>query len=118
MFVEPAGSCLVAAPPLKPAGCVAGWIRPGERAGEQSPDLPDAERDEAGVGGRRGIRAGGRRRLAVGAVPEPGGSDGADCESGHDQHDMAQDCGVEPGLALVQAEAPFSQLEASSVGHC
>jgi hypothetical protein len=96
MFVEPAGSCLVAAPPLEPAGCVAGRLRPGERVGEQSPDLPDGERDEAGVGGRCGIRAGGRWCLGVGAVPEPGCGDGADRGSGHDQHDVARDRGVEP----------------------
>jgi hypothetical protein len=47
VFVEPAGSCRVAASPLEPAG-------------------------------------------------------------GHDQHDVPEDRGVEPGLALVQAEAPLS----------
>jgi hypothetical protein len=112
MFVEPAGSCLVTASPFEPAGCVAGRLRPGERVGEQSPDLADGERDEAGVGGRRGVRAGGRRGLGVGAVPERCGGDGADRESGHDQHDVPQDGGVEAGLALVQAEAALSQLEA------
>ena len=64
MFVEPAGSCLVAAPPFEPAGCMARRFRPGDRAGEQSPDLADGERDEAGVSGRRGVRAGGSRAWA------------------------------------------------------
>jgi len=63
MFVEPAGSCLVATPPFEPAGCMARRFRPGDRGGEQWPDLADGQRDEAGVGGRRGVRAGGRRGL-------------------------------------------------------
>jgi hypothetical protein len=33
-------------------GCVAGWFGPGERVGEEPPDLADGERDKAGVGGR------------------------------------------------------------------
>jgi hypothetical protein len=52
MFVEPAGSRLVTTSPFEPSGGVAGWFRPGERVGEQSPGLADGERDEAGVGGR------------------------------------------------------------------
>ena len=111
MFAEPAGSGLVAAPPVNPADGVAGRFRLGERVGEQSPDLPDAERDEAGIGGRDVAWPDGGRGRGVGPVPELGGGDGADREGGHDQHDVAQDRGVEPGLALVQAEAALGELE-------
>ena len=65
-----------------------------------------------GSAGGGGVRPGWRRCLGVGAVPELGGGDGADREGGHDQHDVAQDRGVEPGLALVQAEAALAQFEA------
>ena len=83
-----------------------------DRAGEQSPDLADGQRDEAGLGGRRGVRAGGRRGRGAGAVTESRGGDCADREGGHNQHDVPQYRGLEPGLALVQAEAALSQLEA------
>ena len=59
MFVEPAGSCLVSAAPFEPAGCMARRFRAGGRAGEQSPDLADGERDKTGVSGRRGVRPAG-----------------------------------------------------------
>ena len=49
--------------------------------------------------------------LGTGAAAEQGGGDGADREGGHDQHDVAQDRGVEPRLALVQAEAVFPEFE-------
>ena len=49
--------------------------------------------------------------LAAGAGAEQGGGDGTDREGGHDQHDVAQDRGVEPGLALVQAEAVLPEFE-------
>jgi hypothetical protein len=42
--------------------------------------------------------------LGIGAVAEQG-SDGADRQGGHYQHGVADECGVQPGLALVQAEA-------------
>jgi hypothetical protein len=64
--------------------------------GEQSLDLADGERDEAGVGGRDLVRPGRRRCLAIGGVPELCSRDGADGEGGHDEHEMAADRGVEP----------------------
>jgi hypothetical protein len=102
----------VAASPLEPAGGVAGWLWTAEGGGEQALDLVDGERDQAGVRRRLVVRAGGRRCLGTGAFPELGGGDGADRESGHDQHGVPQDRGVEPGLALVEAEAALSELEA------
>jgi len=50
-------------------------------------------------------------RLGVGAVFEAGGHDGADREGGHDQHGVPLYRGVQPGLALVQAEAVLAELE-------
>jgi hypothetical protein len=35
----------------------------------------------------------------------------ADSEGGHDEHEVAADRGVEPGLALVQAEVVLPELE-------
>jgi hypothetical protein len=61
-----------AAPPLEPVDGVAGWFRPVWFRSKQAPDLADGERDEAGVGGRRGVRPGWRGCLGVGAVPEEG----------------------------------------------
>jgi hypothetical protein len=63
---------------------VAGWLRAAERVGEQAPDLGDGERDEAGVGRRPGVQAGGWRGLGIGPVPEPGGGDGAHRKDGYD----------------------------------
>jgi hypothetical protein len=74
-FVEPAGSRLVAASPFEPAGGVAGRFRPAEPGGEQSPDLADGERDEAGVGGRGVAWPGRRGGLGVSAFPEQRGND-------------------------------------------
>ena len=65
----------MAASPLEPVGGVAGWFRVAEGFGEQAFDLADGERDETGVGRRRGVRPGWRRGLGVGAVPELGGGD-------------------------------------------
>ena len=72
----------------------------------------DHQRDQPGVCGRPVGGPGGRRSLAVGAFPQLGGGDRADREGGHDQHEVPQDRGVEPGLALVQAEAALGELEA------
>jgi hypothetical protein len=92
---------------------VAGWwFGPFQFCCEQAPDLADGQRDEAGASGRRCVGPGWRGRLGIGAVPQLGGGDGADRQGGHDQDDVPQDRGVEPDLALVQAEAAFSQLEA------
>ncbi|MCW2931571.1 MAG: hypothetical protein JWM19_2533 [Actinomycetia bacterium] len=74
---------------------------------EQAFYLRDGQRDQAGVGRWCLAWAHGGRGLGVGAVPELGGGHGADGEGGHDQHEVAEDRGVEPGLALVQAEAVF-----------
>ena len=101
----------MAAAPLEPASGVAGWFRAAERVGEQSPDLADGERDEAGLAGRVVAWPGRRGSLGVGAVLELGGGDGADGEGGHDEDDVAEDRGVEAGLALVQAEAALAELE-------
>jgi hypothetical protein len=98
----------VAASPFEPAGRVAGRFRRAELGREQSPDLADGERDEAGVGGRGVARTGRRGGLGVSAFPEQRGGDGADREGCHDQHDVPGDRGVEPGLALVQAEAALA----------
>src|SRR5580704_2570108 len=51
-LVEPAGSCLVAAPEFEPAGGAPGRSGVVEGGGEQALDLVDGQRDEAGVGGR------------------------------------------------------------------
>jgi hypothetical protein len=50
--------------------------------------------------------------LGIGAIPELGGGDSADGEGGHDQYEVAEYGGVEPGLALVQAEVVLPELEA------
>jgi hypothetical protein len=103
--VEPAGSGLVAAAPGEPSCGVPTGVRAGESPGEQAFYLRDGERDHAGVG--RWCLAGreGRWDLGIGAVPELRGGHGADGQGGHDQHGVAQDRGVQPGLALVQAQA-------------
>jgi hypothetical protein len=44
-------------------------------------------------------------------VFEVGGGDGTDGQGGHDQNEMAADRGVQPGLALVQAEVVLGELE-------
>jgi hypothetical protein len=105
----------VAPPPFEPAGGVAGRPRTDESVGEQPPDLGDGERNEAGIGRWR-VGAGRRRGLGAGPVPEPGGGNCADREGGHDEYEVAQDRGVEPGLALVQAEAALWEPEAFSTG--
>ena len=74
-------------------------------------DLRDGQRDHAGLGGRRLVGPDRGRCLGVGAVAEQGGGDGADGQGGHDQHGVAGDRGVEPDLALVQAEAALAELE-------
>jgi hypothetical protein len=96
---------------------VAGWAWLAEGGGEQPLYFVDGERDQAGVTGRRIAWPGGRRCLGAGAVPELGGGDGADSEGGHDEHEVAADRGVEPRLALVQAEAVLAELESSFTGH-
>ena len=101
----------MAASPVQPACGVAGRVRARESGGEQAPDLRDGQRDHPGVRRRRLVRRDGRRGLGIGAVAQQGGGDGADRQGGHDQHDVAGDRGVEPGLALVQAEAVLAELE-------
>jgi hypothetical protein len=74
--------------------------------GEQAPDLGVVSGIFPGSGGGRCLVRGDRgRSLGIGAVPELGGGDSADRQGGHDQHDVTQDCGMQPALALVQAEA-------------
>ena len=101
----------MAASPFEPAGGVAGWVWLAEGGGEQPLHFVDGERDQAGVAGWRLVWPGGRRCLGAGAVPELGGGDGADSEGGHDEHEVAADRGVEPCLALVQAEVVLSEFE-------
>lgn len=81
----------MAVPPFEPEISVYGRFRPGEGGGEQD---------------------GRRRCLRVGAFPEPGSGDGADGEGRHDEHQVAADRGVEPDLALVEAEVVLGELEA------
>ena len=97
--------------PFEPAGGVAGWVWLAEGGGEQPLDFADGERDQAGVAGRRLVWPDRRRCLGIGAVPELGGGDGADGEGGHDEHEVAADRGVEPGLALVEPEVVLPELE-------
>ena len=61
----------------------------------------------SGGGGCAGPDRG--RCLGVGAVLDQGGGDGADGQGGHHQHGVACDRGVEPGLALVKAEAVLAE---------
>jgi hypothetical protein len=89
----------MATAPLQPVGCVAGRFRPVQCRGEETPDLADGKRDEASACGRRRVGACWRGGLGVGAIPELCGGDGADRKGGHDQDDVPQDCGVEPGLS-------------------
>jgi hypothetical protein len=46
----------------------------------------------------------------IGAIFEQGGCGGADRQGGHDQHDATEDRGVQPGLALIQAEAVLADI--------
>ena len=103
----------MAASPLKPVGSVAARFGPVECCGEQAADLAGGERDEAGLGRRRGVRPCWRRAPGVGAIPEKGGGDGADRQGSHDQHGVAEDRGVKPGLTLVQAEAALCRARSS-----
>ena len=85
---------LVASSPVQPVPGEA-WRRgPGEQAG----GLGDGQRDHAGVGWGRLAGPDRERGLDAGAVPEQGGGDGADGQSGHDQHGVAGDRGVEADL--------------------
>jgi hypothetical protein len=86
-------------------------VRALECGGEQAPDLRDGQRDHPGFGGGRLIGPDWRRGLGIGAVAEQRSGHGADRQGGHDQHDVAGDRGVEPGLALVEAEAVLAELE-------
>jgi hypothetical protein len=82
-----------------------------EGGGEESLDLGDGQRDQPGLGWRRLVRCARWWRLGIGAVGEVGSGDRADREGGHDQHRMPLDRGVEPRLALVQAEVVLAELE-------
>jgi hypothetical protein len=83
---------------------------PGGEGGEQVLDLRDGQRDHAGFGRRCLVRRDRRRCLGVSAVAQQGGGDGADCQGGHDQHGVAGDRGVQPGLALAGPEAVLAGL--------
>ena len=97
--------------PVHPVVAVAGRSRPVEAGREQAPDLGDGQRDHPGVGWRRLVRRDRRRGLAVAAVPELGCGDGADRQRRHNQDEVAEDRGIEPGLALIQAEAVLPEPE-------
>src|SRR5258708_13364137 len=71
----------------------------------------DGQGDHGGLGGGRLTGPDRGRCLGVGAVLDQGGGDGADGEGGHDEHGVAGDRGVEPGLALVEAEAVLAECE-------
>jgi hypothetical protein len=90
---------------------VAGRSRDGAGIGEQVLDLRDGERDHAGVGGRRLVRADRFRCLGIGSVAQQGSGDGADGQGGHDQDEMPGDGCVQPDLGLVQSEAVLAELE-------
>jgi hypothetical protein len=49
--------------------------------------------------------------LGVGPGLEAGGGDRADGQGGHDQHGVPDDRGVQPCLALIEAEGVFAELE-------
>src|SRR5215467_11125844 len=82
-LVEPSGSGLVGAGPSGPVLRVAWWPGPGGGGG-QAADFGDGEPDHARVGWR--CLAGTHQwwRLAVRAVLEQGGDDGADGQGSHD----------------------------------
>ena len=81
------------------------------QGGEQALDLRDSQRDHAWFGGRRLIGPDRGWCLGIGAVFQEGGGDGADRQGGHHQHGVAEDRGVQAGLALVEAEAVLAELE-------
>src|SRR6266705_4370447 len=110
-LVEPPGACLVPSSPVQPVAFVAGRSRDGAGIGEQVLDLRDGERDHAGVGGRRLVRADRFRCLRIGSVAQQGSGDGADRQGGHDQDEMPGDGCVQPDLGLVQSEAVLTELE-------
>ena len=64
-----------------------------------------------GSAGGRLIGRGRGRGLGTGPGVQQRGGDGADRQGGHDEHDVAEDRGVEPDLGLVQAEAVLAELE-------
>jgi hypothetical protein len=47
-----------------------------------------------------------------------GGGDGADGQGGHDQHGVAEDRGVQAGLALVQPEAVLAEFGINRASAC
>jgi hypothetical protein len=73
--------------------------------------LGDGQRDHAGFRRWRLIGPDRGRCLGVGAVLQQGGGDGADGQGSHHEHGVAEDRGLEPGLALVEAEAVLAELE-------
>ena len=94
----------MAASPVQPVRGVSRRVEPEGAVGEQACDLGDGQRDHPGVGRRWLVRPDRWRGLGIGAVAEHGGGDSADRQGGHDQYEVAGDRGVQPGLALVQAE--------------
>jgi hypothetical protein len=86
-----------------PASGVSRRVEPEGAAAEQACDLGEGQRDHPGVG-RRLARPGRCRGLGIAAVAEHGGGDGADRQGGYDQHEVTGDRGIQPCLALVQAE--------------
>ena len=100
----------MASSPFEPAGGVAGWLWLARAAA--SSRLTSWTVSGIRPGSGAAVRLAGRAAgLGGGAVPELGGGDGADREGGHDEHEVAEDRGVEPCLALVQAELVLSELE-------
>jgi hypothetical protein len=96
----------VAAPPVQPVPGVAWW----GRVAEQAPGFGDGERNHPGVGGRRLIREYRCGCLGAGTAAQQGGGDGADGRSGHDQHGVPGDRGIQADLGLVEPEAVLSRI--------
>ena len=101
----------MAAGPFVPVDDVRWGQGPGGQGSEEALDLRDGQRDHARVSWRRLVRPDRWRGLGAGAVFQQGCGDGADGQRGHDQDEVAGDRGVQPGLALVQAEGILAELE-------
>ena len=110
-MVKPAGAGLVSASPPRPSQVV-GQLLPG--AGDQigqAFDLGDGQRDEPWVFGWLIVGAGRWWCEGVGDRAQRGGGDRAGSQGDHRENEVAQQGGVEPDLAVVQAEVVLADLE-------
>ena len=110
-MVEPSGASLVTASPPRPSQVMREPLPGKGYEVGQSPDLGDAQRDQAGVVRRWFVRACRWRGGAVGGLTHLGGGDRAGCEGDDGQDDVAQQRGVEADLAVVEAELVLADLE-------